>query len=375
MQNLVIFLERRSLNTKLLLGFGSLFCITLVVGLLGFFGMSALSEDVRRFYDTDLMGVSHIKEAKIHLIQMESTLRQIILKPDAEHRHAARKRMLEIESIVQKELSEARQNISSDEGRRHLADFDTLFNTYSRSVDHIITLLEKNDSRLDDEALQIMLSDDFNKKVNASADILSAISWDKEQAVRRSVSNASMTAERNQQWFIPLLIFSLVEGMLFVALISSSIRKPLDSLRASIEELAGGKLNISVPHIDYGNEIGDIARSVKVLQDGAQSTEILRWVKAEAAGISNAVHGIDDYAEFARILIGKLVTLTGAQVGVFYAFDKGSQKYRLLGSWGFRGHRDSPTTFAAGEGLVGQCALEKRTILIADVPTGYLHIT
>ncbi len=378
MQGLVVFLERRKLNTKLLLGFGSLFTITLVVGLLGFFGMSTLSGDVRHFYEADLLGISHLKEAQINLVQMESTLRQIMLAPNAEQRHSSRKHLIEVESMLQKELAEARQRISSDEGRRRLDEFDTLFKAYSRSVDHIVSLLEKNDSRIDDEneeALHIMLSDEFNKVANASTDILSVISWDKEQAVRQSVSNASMTAERNQQWFIPLLIFSLVEGMLFVALISSSIRKPLDSLRVSIEELADGKLNISVPHIDYGNEIGDIARSVKVLQDGAQSTEILRWVKAEAAGISNAVHGIEDYAEFARTLISKLVTLTGAQVGVFYAFDRNLKKYRLLGSWGFQGRQDLPTDFSAGEGLVGQCVLEKRTILISDVPTGYLRIT
>jgi signal transduction histidine kinase/DNA-binding response OmpR family regulator len=375
MQGLVTFLERRRLNTKLLIGFGSLFTITLIIGLLGFFGMSALSDDVRHLYGADLLEVSHLKDAQIHLVEMESTLDQLMLVRNTEQRHASIKHLIEIESMLQKELSEARQRLSDSEVSKRLTEFDSLFSTYSRSVDHIVTLLEKNDPRLDVDALKVIVSDDFKNKINDLSEILSVISSTKEQVVSQSASTASMTAERNQQWFVPLLVFSLVEGMLFVILISSSIRKPLDTLRASIEELAGGHLNIFVPHIDYGNEIGDIARSVKVLQDGAQSTEILRWVKAEAAEISNAVHGVEDYAEFARILISKLVTLTGAQVGVFHAFDKGSEKYRLLGSWGFQGHRDLHSAFAAGEGLAGQCVLEKRTILIADVPTGYLRIS
>jgi signal transduction histidine kinase/CheY-like chemotaxis protein/HAMP domain-containing protein len=375
MQGLALFLERLSLNTKLLLGFGLLFAITLVVGLQGFYGMRTLSGNMQRFYEADLPGVSHIKEANIHLIQMESSLRLMMLAPDAAQRHAARINLVEAEAALRKELTEGRQLISSGEGHVGFAEFDALFAKYSRNVDHILALLEKNDQSLRGEALQTMLGEEFGRVVSAAADTLAAISYDREVVARQSVTSAALVAEHNELLAVALLIFGLLEGMLFAILISASIRRPLKNLRKSIEELAEGKLHLTVPHTDYGNEIGVMARSVKVLQDGAQNMEVLRWVKAGAAEISNAVQGIDGYAEFARVLLSKLAPLTGAQVGVFYAYDKSSEKYRLLGRWGYQGGRDTLTSFSSGEGLIGRCVLEKRPVLIADVPDGYLRIT
>ncbi len=375
MQGFVNFLERLRLNTKLLLGFGSLFAISLVVGLQGFYGMNALNEDVQRLYDADLLGVSHLKEARINLFHMESTLRELIMAADAKKEQAARNHLVDIKAKLQNELAEGRQRVSTDEGLSRFADFDALFVSYLRNVERITSLLEKKDSRFRDEALSLIRSDEFSNVLKATADKLSAISSGKENDAIRSVSSAAITAQSNRQWYIPLLAFGLIEGMLFAALIGSSIRKPLENLRASIEDLADGKLDIAVPHIEYGNEIGGMARSVKVLQDGAQAMEILRWVKAGAAGISNAVQGVDDYAEFARILIGKLTPLVGAQVGVFYAYDKASDNYRQLGSYGCQERQATLATFVAGQGLTGQCVLEKRSILVRDIPAGYLHIT
>jgi HAMP domain-containing protein len=65
----------------------------------------------------------------------------------------------------------------------------------------------------------------------------------------------------------------------FGLLVSASIRRPFYDLRTSIEAVAEGRLDISVPHVDYRNEIGDMAKSVRVLQQAAKAMEAQRWIK------------------------------------------------------------------------------------------------
>ena len=48
---------------------------------------------------------------------------------------------------------------------------------------------------------------------------------------------------------------------------------------------------------------------------------------------------------------------------------------KLLASYAYKERKNIDKRFKLGEGLVGQCALEKEKILLTDVPTDYIKIT
>src|SRR6185437_827367 len=48
---------------------------------------------------------------------------------------------------------------------------------------------------------------------------------------------------------------------------------------------------------------------------------------------------------------------------------------KLLGSYAYRERKSIANTFRFGEGLIGECALEKERILVSHVPTDYIHIS
>src|SRR5690606_31554313 len=48
---------------------------------------------------------------------------------------------------------------------------------------------------------------------------------------------------------------------------------------------------------------------------------------------------------------------------------------RMVASYGYRPRRDLPTVFMPGEGLVGQCALERQRIWLTNVPHDYIQIS
>src|SRR6185503_12977609 len=76
-------------------------------------------------------------------------------------------------------------------------------------------------------------------------------------------------------------------------------------------------------------------------------------------------------------ILSELAPLVSAQHGVFYMMDPtdNSLILRLLSSYAYRERKHLSNQFRLGEGLVGQCVLEKQRILLTDVPGDYIKIS
>ncbi|HEX9917899.1 MAG TPA: ATP-binding protein, partial [Pyrinomonadaceae bacterium] len=72
----------------------------------------------------------------------------------------------------------------------------------------------------------------------------------------------------------------------------------------------------------------------------------------------------------------ELAPLVDAQQGVFYvnASNNGSPLMKLLGGYAFTERKNLSNEYKPGQGLVGQCVLEKERILLTNVPDNYIRI-
>ncbi|HVH72928.1 MAG TPA: ATP-binding protein, partial [Candidatus Dormibacteraeota bacterium] len=72
----------------------------------------------------------------------------------------------------------------------------------------------------------------------------------------------------------------------------------------------------------------------------------------------------------------ELAPLVEAQQGVFYVngSDNGQPVMKLLGGYAYRKRKSLANEFRPGEGLVGQCMLERERILVTNVPSTYVHV-
>ena len=64
----------------------------------------------------------------------------------------------------------------------------------------------------------------------------------------------------------------------------------------------------------------------------------------------------------------------GWGLGAFYHWDEPSQRLTLLGGYAWRERKNLSQHIALGEGLVGQCALERAPITITQPPEDYIRI-
>src|SRR5438309_9986511 len=77
-----------------------------------------------------------------------------------------------------------------------------------------------------------------------------------------------------------------------------------------------------------------------------------------------------------KMVISKKATLVDAQQCVFYinTSSNGQPLMKLLGGYAYNKRKNLAIEFQAGEGLVGQCTLEKERILVTNVPMNYVHV-
>jgi CheY-like chemotaxis protein/signal transduction histidine kinase/HAMP domain-containing protein len=142
---------------------------------------------------------------------------------------------------------------------------------------------------------------------------------------------------------------------------------------------------------------GDLTRNITVLAEGevaelkdninqmianlretTQRNEEQDWLKTNLAKISGMMQGQRDLQAVSRLIMSELTPTVAAQHGAFFlaeAEEDGQPDLRLIASYGYKARKAVSNRFKFGEALVGQCALEKKTILISDAPPDYIKVT
>ena len=116
---------------------------------------------------------------------------------------------------------------------------------------------------------------------------------------------------------------------------------------------------------------------IRNLKDTTLKNSEQDWLKTNLAKFSRMLQGQKDLLTVGRLILSELAPVVSAQQGVFYTMDasKESEPYlKLLASYAHRERKNVDNRFKLGEGLVGQCALEKEKILLTNVPRDYTAI-
>ncbi|MFE7930691.1 HAMP domain-containing protein [Streptomyces sp. NPDC057456] len=144
-----------------------------------------------------------------------------------------------------------------------------------------------------------------------------------------------------------------------------------------------GDLNLKID-VDASGEIQElqdyINKMIANLRDTTIANKEQDWLKGNLARVSALMQGRRDLQDVASLIMSELPPLVAAQHGAFFLAmppaegDTDLYELRMLGSYGYS-MGSMPTSFRPGEALVGTAAEEKRTILVANAPTGYLKIS
>ena len=121
-----------------------------------------------------------------------------------------------------------------------------------------------------------------------------------------------------------------------------------------------------------------INEMIRNLRETTRRNQEQDWLKTNLAHFSRSLQGQRDLVTASRLILSELAPLVSAPCGVFYtldASDPGGPLLRFRAGYAYRERAGLPGVFRIGEGLVGQCAVERERILLTNVPADYITIS
>ena len=167
---------------------------------------------------------------------------------------------------------------------------------------------------------------------------------------------------------------ALLFGIYAIRMTNRMVTSPLRQLTDLMNRLAAGDTSVVVTRLGRRDEIGEIARVLEVFKQMVVDTQNQNWLKTQVTAVSHRLQQATTHREFGQWLVGELVPLFKGGVGLFYSYDDTRFRLDLLGSYGLRLDNRAADHYMPGEGLVGQCATDRKPIFLDDLPENYVHI-
>jgi signal transduction histidine kinase/DNA-binding response OmpR family regulator/HAMP domain-containing protein len=121
----------------------------------------------------------------------------------------------------------------------------------------------------------------------------------------------------------------------------------------------------------------NINEMIRNLKDTTLKNSEQDWLKTNLAKFSRMLQGQKDLNTVGRLILSELVPVVSAQQAVFYVLPPGKNdelpRLKLLASYADKSA--IAEEIAVGEGLVGQCVLEKQKIHLTNAPPDYIRIS
>ena len=361
MSSALQILERLPLRHKLVVGFVSLLLLSLALGVQSLQTQADLSHDLQRLQEEGIVGISRVQEARIHFAHMVLAAHRVVSAESVGERDEAVQEMDDADQYIRQAIQQTRPTLFKQDNVERLEQFEILLSRMQRTTSEALDLSKQGMRR---EAASLIESISF-KELNRSADrLLGEIANVKEFGVRDTTVDVQRFAFTRSVLTYSLLLGGLGLALIFSWLISRSIRLPINRVRTAVEELAAGKLHLEIPHTDYRNETGDLARAIVALQTESIQLETQRWIKSQEAMIQASLQQADSPEELAARFFQHLAPLLHIGQGLIYRWDDARQILVLAGSYAASGDHAPTETIAPGTGLLGQCAKDRlpRTI-------------
>ena len=120
----------------------------------------------------------------------------------------------------------------------------------------------------------------------------------------------------------------------------------------------------------------NINEMIRNLKDQTLKNAEQDWLKTNLARFSRMLQGERDLATVSNLIMSELAPLVNAQYGVFYVTqrEEDESKLELVASYGAESPDVLKREFKLREGLIGQAAADKKSILLKDVPPDFLKV-
>ena len=155
-----------------------------------------------------------------------------------------------------------------------------------------------------------------------------------------------------------------------VNLLADNLTNQVRAIAEVATAVTKGDLTRSI-QVEARGEVAELKDNINTMIDNLRLTTDRNteqdWLKTNLARFTGMLQGQRDLTTVGRRLLSELVPLVNAQQGMIYQVEN-EESMLLLAAFAGDGEDGHLRRLKTGEGLVGQCATEKRRIVISDLP-------
>ncbi|CAK8725678.1 histidine kinase [Candidatus Electrothrix aarhusensis] len=147
----------------------------------------------------------------------------------------------------------------------------------------------------------------------------------------------------------------------------------LEDISRQADRISAGNYAESVSMLSEQDRLGHAVNNMTLMiRENQQKNEEQSWLEQGKGQLDNLLRGEQSLEDMADKIVTFVSAYLQAAVGTFYVSDD-EEFLHLYASYAYRNRKSPSNNFKLGEGMVGQAALEKKLMIISEVPKGYLR--
>jgi methyl-accepting chemotaxis protein len=257
----------------------------------GIWKMNKIGQEIAEIAEQDIPLTESVTRITIH--QLEQA---ILIEKGAGHLNPANlnelsKSFASLGHKVEEEIKDAEQRLgaaithaASAESKREFENLldvikkiDAAHRAYEKQGETVFSLMASGDM---DKAKALAAKTEADQK-QLDADLIAALAQ-LEKFTQRSASNAEQDEQTGMKLLIGTALAGLLIGVVAGTMIGRSISIPINELTNVMGELAEDNTDVRVHYIENKDEIGRMARAVRVFRENAIEVKRLTAAQAEA---------------------------------------------------------------------------------------------
>ena len=272
------FLDNIKIGPKLICGFIAVTLLMSSIGIIGFFGMTAISSQMNQMYSNDTVPLMQVASMEVSL----NSMRALVFRSMAivDEREQDEERMQKEIAVIDGQIQNISTHHMTTKESELLTIFTTQWKTYKKAA---LEVFELEKSGKDAEALISIKNG--GDHANARRATVATFDQIKQSILNRAEKTAeSGSAEVNRTVVIMTIIgcVIIIISLLFAGILTKRITQPLQQVMNQFDRMSRGEINTRL-HLMRTDEIGQMAQMSDRFSDFLE--------KEVVNGIQQIAHG------------------------------------------------------------------------------------
>jgi methyl-accepting chemotaxis protein len=276
---------------------GAFLLVSMITGLVGFIGvsnMSELNDAADDLYQKELLGLSRIKEANVNLMGVARSLRNSVLATTEDERQRYITQTSTNADAVQASFDKAKSQFTTDEGKQLLSSFSREWGEYKVALIKVKKIINSETLVNNDRQSIIFIQTDLRVIANTVDDLLTELSEVKETNAADASEFTSNLYDNSRILMISFSVGGVIIGIILGFFISRAITTPLVQAVAVANRLSEGDLTVDI-EINSKDETGQLLSAMKSMANRLTTT--ITDVRSATENLTSASEQVSSTAQ------------------------------------------------------------------------------